>query len=130
MSDNLSIPSRPKRVVILEDEVISALHLKKHLQQAGYVVDNPILRSSLDLEKILSPKPDILFVDINLGIDMDGIELAKQISSNQPIPIVLITGYGATEIKNRAASLPIVGILEKPVRTPLLQEILRKAGMF
>jgi len=130
MSDGFAHAFRPKKVVILEDEVISVLHLKRHLQQTGYEVSIPYLKKALDVTEILSSNPDILFVDVNLGIDIDGIELAKQISTHHPVPIVLITGYRALEVKERAVSLPIVGILEKPIRTPQLQEILKKAGLF
>lgn len=130
MSDDFPRPPQPKKVVIFEDEIISALHLKRHLQQTGYEVSIPSLKKALELTEILSSNPDILFVDVNLGIEMDGIELAKRISTNLSVPIVLITGYRAAEVKDRAVSLPILGILEKPIRTQQLEEILKRVELF
>lgn len=36
---------------------------------------------------------------------------------------------GAADVREKVASLPILGILEKPIRPPLLQDMLKKAGM-
>jgi len=116
--------ARGKRVTILEDEILCALSLKQYLQQWGYQVQVPPVTALTDIDVLLAAEPDLLFVDINLGYGIDGIEIAKKLVSRRPIPIVLITGYAQKDMQKRTAELPQVKFLEKPLRFSYLHTLL------
>ena len=47
---------------------------------------------------------------------LDGIEAAKQILQDRPIPIVMLTAYGQDELVSRAIEAGVFGYLVKPFR--------------
>jgi len=47
---------------------------------------------------------------------LDGIEAAKRILDERPIPIVMLTAYGQQELVNRAVEAGVFGYLVKPFR--------------
>ena len=48
--------------------------------------------------------------------NLDGIEAAKRILEERPIPIVMLTAYGQAELVQRAAEAGVFGYLVKPFR--------------
>jgi response regulator NasT len=47
---------------------------------------------------------------------LDGIEAARRILEERPIPIVMLTAYGQEELVNRAVEAGVFGYLVKPFR--------------
>jgi response regulator NasT len=47
---------------------------------------------------------------------LDGIEAAKRILAERPIPIVMLTAYGQDELVGRAVEAGVFGYLVKPFR--------------
>ncbi len=47
---------------------------------------------------------------------LDGIDAARRILAEQPIPIVMVTAYGEQELVNRAVEAGVFGYLVKPFR--------------
>jgi len=47
---------------------------------------------------------------------LDGIEAARRILDERPIPIVMLTAYGQQELVARAAEVGVFGYLVKPFR--------------
>jgi response regulator NasT len=58
--------------------------------------------------------PDLAILDIKMP-GMDGLEAARTIYRQQPLPIVLLTAYGDRELVEQAAELPIMAYLIKPI---------------
>ena len=55
---------------------------------------------------------------------LDGIEAARRILEERPIPIVMVTAYGEEELVSRAVEAGVFGYLVKPFReTDLLPAI-------
>ncbi|MDI6644240.1 MAG: response regulator [Methanobacteriaceae archaeon] len=67
------------KILIIEDETITALELEKNLIQWGY--PDPISVSSGDeaLEIFKKVDPDLLLVDIKLPGEINGIEQFKKL---------------------------------------------------
>ncbi len=64
-----------------------------------------------------------LIADLQMP-DMDGMELAAKLNSQGiETPVILITGHGTEALKQKAAELGAVALLEKPFRPAVLQEI-------
>ena len=47
---------------------------------------------------------------------LDGIEAARRILDERPIPIVMLTAYGQDELVSRAVEAGVFGYLVKPFR--------------
>jgi PAS domain S-box-containing protein len=102
------------RVLIVEDEGITALDMKGRLEHAGYSV--PATASS-GLEAIAEAErtqPDLVLMDIRLQGEMDGIEAAGVIRARLDIPVVYLTAYADGETLQRAKVTEPYGYLIKP----------------
>src|SRR5437870_6324565 len=60
-------------------------------------------------------RPDLAIMDVKMP-RLDGIEAAKRILDERPIPIVMLTAYGQEELVNRAVEAGVFGYLVKPFR--------------
>jgi AmiR/NasT family two-component response regulator len=101
-------------VLVAEDESIIRLGLKRILEQAGHTVD-AAEDGVAALALAEARTPDVAVVDIKMP-RMDGLTLAQRLYERAPVPIVLLTAYGDRDIVERAARLPILGYLLKPIK--------------
>jgi response regulator NasT len=58
---------------------------------------------------------------------LDGIEAARRILDERPIPIVMLTAYGQDELVSRAVEVGVFGYLVKPFREQDLLPAIRTA---
>jgi response regulator NasT len=101
------------RILLAEDESIIRMGLRCMLEDAGdRVVEAPDGRTAVKLAR--QTGPDLAILDIKMP-DLDGLEAAWQIFQQRPLPSVLLTAYGDRELVERAAELPIMAYLIKPV---------------
>lgn len=112
------------KVVIIEDEKLSADHLIRLLNKTGEPIEVIAIFDSIKqtLEAFRNGiKADLLFVDIHLG---DGLsfEIFHELAID--IPIIFTTAYDEYAI--RAFQLNSVGYLLKPVALPELQQAIVK----
>lgn len=120
---------KPKlRILLVEDEAITALAINMALEDMGYVTCDPVATGSQALERLPLDKPDVILMDINLTGDMDGIETACKIRSQGPTPIIFISGYCSEDLKARAETIHPVEIFVKPVRPQDLQSAIERAA--
>ena len=68
-----------KRILIVEDELITAMDLKLKLEQLGYEVIDTVSTGEDGIYTAVEKRPDLILMDINLKGDMDGIEASKKI---------------------------------------------------
>ena len=59
--------------------------------------------------------PDLAILDVKMP-RLDGIEAARRILDERPIPIVMLTAYGQEELVARAVEAGVFGYLVKPFR--------------
>ena len=101
------------RILVAEDESIIRMGLCHILEEAGHqVVAAPDGRTAVRLAR--QTGPDLAILDIKMP-GLDGLETARQVYRQRPLPIVLLTAYGDRELVEQAASLPIMAYLIKPV---------------
>lgn len=81
-----------KRILIVEDEKIVALDLKRILLKLGYEVIGSVNSGKEAINSAQRLKPDSILMDITLVDDIDGIEAASQIRKFSNIPIIFLTG--------------------------------------
>ena len=67
------------------------------------------------VELARSEQPDLAMMDVKMP-RLDGIEAARRILDERPIPIVMLTAYGQEELVSRAVEAGVFGYLVKPFR--------------
>jgi|ERR1700692_3421063 CheY-like chemotaxis protein len=127
LDDQSEADRRPRRVIIVEDEIFVALHLETILQDLGFEVCEIIATGREALDFALRIQPDIIFMDINLRGDIDGIEAARLIREQTGIPVVFVTAYGdEATLKRVEAVAPDAPVLQKPAMTQALVAAISK----
>ncbi len=105
------------RILIVEDEVISAHYLKKILVIAGYDVIGMVTKGADAIELAKEEKPDLIFMDIMLKDHISGSEAAKEIYYSAPnISIIFLTAYSDKEMVEFAVESDAFAYLLKPYR--------------
>ena len=99
------------RVLVVEDDYITAFDLKAELEGMGAVVLGPVPGLEGALEVLAKdPGPDSALLDINLGGEMV-FPLADRLRE-RGIPFIFTTGYDKWAIPEPYADLPRI---EKPL---------------
>src|ERR671915_787398 len=114
------------RVLIAEDETIIRLDLKGLLERAGFDVCAEARDGVEAVELARSEQPDVAVLDVKMP-RLDGIEAARRILDERPIPIVMLTAYGQDELVSRAVEAGVFGYLVKPFREADLLPAIRTA---
>jgi AmiR/NasT family two-component response regulator len=115
--------TEPLRILVAEDETIIRLDLRQTLERAGFEVCGEARDGEEAVELARSEKPDLAVLDVKMP-RLDGIEAARRILAERPIPIVMLTAYGQEELVARAVEAGVFGYLVKPFRdTDLLPAI-------
>ncbi len=102
-----------QRIIIVEDEAITALNLKYDLEDLGYEVLETFDTGTEAIEKSREMFPDIVLMDINLKGDTNGIEAASEISE-MGIPIIFLTANTDDLTAFEALKTAPYGYLAKP----------------
>lgn len=102
------------KVIIVEDEKIVALDLKRRIEQLGHSVIAAYQNGEELLRRLDEMFPDIIMMDINLNGKLDGIETAEIINKRRDIPIIFLTAFSDDVTVNRAKESMPYGYLLKP----------------
>ena len=128
VADAAALRQKAKRVVIVEDEMFVALHLETVLQDLGLEVCQIVATGGAAVEASREYEPDIIFMDINLRGDIDGVEAARRIRQAYNTPIIFVTAYGDEAMLKRVnAVAPGASIIQKPPMTAALVAAISKA---
>jgi two-component system, response regulator PdtaR len=103
------------RVLIAEDETIIRLDLRALLERAGFEVCAEARDGEEAVQLARETEPEVAVLDVKMP-RLDGIEAARRILDERPIPIVMLTAYGQEELVSRAIEAGVFGYLVKPFR--------------
>ena len=92
------------RILVAEDETIIRMDLRQVLERAGFEVCAEAHDGQEAVELAGRERPDLAILDVKMP-RLDGIEAAKQILDERPIPIVMLTAYGQDELVARAVGV-------------------------
>jgi two-component system, response regulator PdtaR len=118
------------RVVIADDEAIRLMSLKTQLESLGLQVVGEAVNGKQAYDLVLRLKPDLAILDIKMP-EMDGLESAKAIATEYPIPVIVLTAYSERTLAERAIEAGVFAYLMKPVsEEDLLPAILLARSRF
>jgi len=101
-------------ILIVEDEGLIALDLKKKLEQAGYTVPAIADNAAAALLNVESLEPSLVLMDIRLRGPQDGIDTADQIRRRFHVPVIFVTAHADRETLDRARVTEPFGYIVKP----------------
>ena len=89
----MSHPPSSLKILIVEDEWIIALDIKRHLSKLGYSVAGTANCAEKALELVAQSTPDLVLMDIYLQGETTGIEIAEVIRQQFHLPVVFLTAH-------------------------------------
>lgn len=110
-----------ERILIVEDERIIALDLRRRLERFGYSVVGMASDANTAVKLAASELPDLVLMDIMLQNNTDGVEAATVIREAHRIPVVFLTAYADDATIQRAKAAQPVGYVLKPFKERELQ---------
>ena len=79
------------KIGIVEDELLIAEKIKIILHELGYTTCEPVSGYEEAMEMVRIEKPDFLLLDINLGKEKSGIDIALYVNEHQRMPFIFLT---------------------------------------
>ncbi|HZR95381.1 MAG TPA: response regulator [Gaiellaceae bacterium] len=115
------------RVLVAEDETIIRLDLVGLLERHGFHVCAEARTGAEAVELAHREQPDIALLDLRMP-DIDGVEAARRIYAERPIPIVMLTAYSDRRSVEKALDAGVFSYLVKPFRESDVVPALRAAA--
>ena len=122
-----------KKIMIIDDDIDLVEAMRITLESGGYeVIDAQ--EGNKGYEMLKSEQPDLLILDVMMGTQDEGFQLAYQIRSaaeTSDIPIVMVTAVGAQtgfdfDPAKDENFLPVDEYLEKPVNPQALLDTVKR----
>ena len=113
-----------KKILLVEDEGLVALYLKKVLMEHGFSEIQVAKNGEEAVLKVEESTPDLMLMDIRLGKGINGIEAVKLINSAQKIPVIYITASTDEHTHKEALETKPLAILSKPIEPEELKEMI------
>jgi two-component system, response regulator PdtaR len=107
--------TEPLRVLVAEDETIIRLDLVGLLEKHGLVVCGEARDGAEAVELAREVRPDVALLDLRMPV-LTGIEAARRIYAETPIPIVMLTAYADKGAVESAIAAGVFAYLVKPFR--------------
>jgi DNA-binding NarL/FixJ family response regulator len=117
----------PLRVLIAEDETLIRLDLRGLLEQHGFFVCGEARDGLEAVELAREAEPDVAILDVKMP-RLDGIEAARRITAERPLPIVMLTAYSDRGLVERAVAAGVFTYLVKPFRETDIVPAVRAAA--
>jgi len=105
----------PARIMIVEDEAITAMATGAMLKRLGHVVSASVSSGEAALEAFRKRRPDLILMDIRLDGRLDGIETAKLLHQADDVPVIFVTAYIDDQTRRRAAETGPLAFVAKPL---------------
>ena len=102
-------------ILVVEDEMITALDIKLKLEDFGYNVVSTVKSGEEAIEVVDNNDVDLVLMDITLKGDLNGIETTKILKSKyEDLPIIYLTANTNKESTAQAISTNPEGYIPKP----------------
>ncbi len=102
------------KIGVLDDEVVICETIVKYLLDLGYSAPEYALNYDEAIELLRTYLPDVMLLDINIGGQKSGIDLARHIRSTYSVPLIFISSYSDSKTVQEATHVKPNGYLVKP----------------
>jgi CheY-like chemotaxis protein len=108
------------RILIVEDERITAEDLRETLTDLGYVVTASVSNGADALADAAANAPDLALMDVRIQGSMDGTETARILRERFSIPVIYLTAHADSSTITRAKDAEPLGYITKPFQEAAL----------
>lgn len=119
--------TRSTRVLIVEDERIVAMGLRRQLTALGYDVVGQVATGEEAVRVAGELHPDLVLMDVRLEGVMDGVQAAAEIRERFHLPVVYLSAFSNRDILDRAKVTEPCGYILKPYEDRELQVVIEMA---
>ncbi|HEV7401401.1 MAG TPA: response regulator [Chthoniobacteraceae bacterium] len=102
------------RLLVVEDEAITAIALRRELTTLGYRVIETAGNVDDAFQKAKRERPDLVLMDITLSGEVDGIAAAAAMRGDLGLPVVFLTAHQDERTMERALLAGPYGYVLKP----------------
>jgi PAS domain S-box-containing protein len=102
------------RILIVEDERITAEDLEEILKDLGYQVSAVVSSGEQAIREAEKNRPDLVLMDIRIKGEMDGTEVARLLRERFDVPVVYLTAHADRDTLERAKQSRPLGYIVKP----------------
>ncbi len=110
-----------KRILIIEDEALTVLALKRDIVELGYEVAGDASTAAGALRAAEKNHADLVLMDIQLDDGINGVAAAAAIRGHLATPVVFLTAHASAETLARAVESGAFGYVVKPYTAPELK---------
>ncbi len=114
-----------KKILVAEDEHITAILFKSIIERLGHEVIVMVDTGTEAVEQACRLKPDVAFLDINMEHRTAGIEACKSIKEKCPdIKVIFLTAYSANTFEKELTKVTYDGYIAKMDFESVAEELL------
>ena len=121
-----SIPIRPLRIFIVEDDPEMQKTYRQYLEAAGHAV-SAAFDMAYALHRLATKRYDVLIADIGLP-DGNGWEMMRNVQLAHPLFAIAVTGRDSEADREQSREAGFRHHLIKPLRIQQLDQVLREAA--
>ena len=103
------------KILIVEDDSTGAAHLEACLKNLGYTVCAAASCGREAVEIAGDARPDLALVDLGLGGEATGPEVAEHLDSRFDVPVVYLTDEVEGDLLKRAQATHPFGYVVRPI---------------
>jgi len=115
------------RILATEDDALHEEMLRITIDNLGYELIDVVFKPSDLYLKLSATKPDILLMDIDLGAEVSGIDLIKEVNERYDIPVIYVTSFADSDTFNEAKRTFPAAYVVKPYEQSELQRAIELA---
>lgn len=116
-----ALPWKPGRILVADDEHLSALSVVQCLRELGYTTVGPARDGEHAIELALTSQPDLALLDVRMADNFDGIDAARVLFDELRIPTVIVSAYSDARQVAEATIPGVFGYIVKPVTSEQLR---------
>ncbi len=102
------------RILIVEDDPLIAADIEQCLNSIDYAVSAVVYSYADAIDELKNRTPDAALLDVNLGEEKDGVDIASFIQEHIKIPFIFLTSYADKQTIARAKKVQPAGYIVKP----------------
>jgi DNA-binding response OmpR family regulator len=121
------VATKPKRVLIVEDEPAAREASQRFLRLFGHEVVAPADSDEALVLAAANP-PDIAICDWGLGDGPDGVQVARELQQRYGISIIFVTAQPIGELRGATSDIKVTQYIRKPLQLATLIEAIDAAN--
>jgi len=115
-----------KKILIVEDEYITALDLKIQITMEGNFDFDIVDSGEEAVKKAQNKEYDLILMDIKLKGKIDGIEAARKIREKSDTALVYVSGNLDLLDPDKLERAKPLGVMKKPISEHKLRNLVKK----